>query len=107
MAITGETDVVTDGRRTCLIDNGHAMMGRVTGTGCAATAIIGAFCGAGSDSFAATVAALSYYGYAGERAAQKSSGPGHFWPAMLDNLYRIQPDELDQGARITLSEDAR
>ena len=43
LAITGQSDLVTDGRRSVRIDSGHALMPYVTGTGCAATALIGAF----------------------------------------------------------------
>lgn len=43
VAITGAVDYVTDGRRAVAIENGHPLMARVTGLGCSATAVIGAF----------------------------------------------------------------
>jgi hydroxyethylthiazole kinase len=43
LAITGAVDLITNGDQVCRVLNGHEMMGYVTGTGCTATAIIGAF----------------------------------------------------------------
>jgi hydroxyethylthiazole kinase len=45
VAITGAVDFITDGARVVRVANGHPLMGRVTGTGCGATAVIGAFAG--------------------------------------------------------------
>ena len=36
LAITGESDLVTDGRRSLRIEGGHSLMPMVTGTGCSA-----------------------------------------------------------------------
>ncbi|PID76998.1 MAG: hydroxyethylthiazole kinase, partial [Deltaproteobacteria bacterium] len=38
LVITGAVDLVTDGKRMVRVENGHPLMPRVTGTGCAATA---------------------------------------------------------------------
>jgi len=43
VAITGPQDFVTDGERIVRVANGHPLMSAITGTGCGATAIIGAF----------------------------------------------------------------
>ena len=43
MAVTGEVDYVTDGHRAVRIAGGDALMPRVTATGCALTALTGAF----------------------------------------------------------------
>lgn len=40
---SGATDVITDGERTFLVDNGHNMMGSISGTGCMATSIVASF----------------------------------------------------------------
>ncbi len=101
VVITGETDIVTDGERTALIKNGHPLMGRVTGTGCSATALLGAFLAIEKDAVAAGCTMLAYYGLAGERAAEKAQGPGTFWPLLLDQLYSITPQDLAAGARIS------
>ncbi|MGE8619964.1 MAG: hydroxyethylthiazole kinase, partial [Achromobacter spanius] len=43
VAVTGETDYVTDGQRSVRVTGGSPLMPRVTATGCALTALVGAF----------------------------------------------------------------
>ena len=100
MAVTGAVDLISDGDRVVRVANGHPMMARVTGTGCAATAIIGAFMAVDADPVRAAVTALAYYGVAGELAANAASGPGSFVPALIDALHNIKPDELPERVRI-------
>ncbi len=101
-AVTGATDYVTDGRRLLAVGNGHPLLGRVTGTGCAVSALVGAFAAAGrGDLVEATAAALAVFGLCAERAAAAApAGPASFQTALLDELYRITPAEAVQGARI-------
>ena len=101
VAITGAVDLITDGKRTLRVANGHPMMTKVTGTGCVATAIIGAFLAVEPDPLVASAAALAYVGLAGERAAAISSGPGSLQVNLLDALYNISPNDLAQGAKIS------
>ena len=100
LAMTGTVDLITDGKRVVRVMNGHEMMSRVTGTGCTATAIIGAFMTVEPDPSHAAWAGLSYFGLAGEKAATRASGPGTFQVALLDALYAMEEDELRAGARI-------
>ena len=102
VAVTGEVDFVTDGTRAARVANGHAMMPRVTALGCSLTGVVAAFL-AGQDPFEATVAALAYYGLAGERAGATAQGPGSFETAFLDALYTLDAAALDAGARISLT----
>jgi len=100
LAITGPIDLITDGERVCRVSNGHELMGWVTGTGCTATALIGAFLSVDPDPVAASATALAYFGLAGERAAALSKGPGSFQVALLDALFNMDEDTLRDGARI-------
>lgn len=100
VAITGPTDFITDGQRILCVANGHPLMGGVTGTGCGATAIIGAFTAVDPDPMSAAATALAYYGLAGEQAAAGAAGPGSFMIRFLDALHAQTPAELEQGARI-------
>jgi hydroxyethylthiazole kinase len=100
VAVTGMVDLITDGARVCRVENGHEMMSRVTGTGCTATAIIGAFMAVHADPVNAAATGLAYFGLAGEEAAAKALGPGTFQVALLDALYEIRVEELEAGARI-------
>lgn len=100
LAITGEVDLVTDGKRILRVHNGHPMMGLLTGTGCAATAVIGAFLAVDNDPVTASATALAYFGLAGEIGAKTAHGPGSFMTASLDALYNINENVLKEGARI-------
>lgn len=100
-AVTGPVDFVTDAGRTARILNGHPMLGRVTGTGCMASAIIGAFAGVQDDPFIAAVGALVAFGLAGEMAAEVSGDrPGTFHVEIYNALAALTPDRLRTGARI-------
>lgn len=100
LAITGPVDFITDGVRTLEVSNGHEMMGRVTGTGCTATALIGAFSAVEEDAMDAAASALAYFGLSGEMAASSAQGPGTFQMALLDALFNVDADQLEKGARI-------
>jgi hydroxyethylthiazole kinase len=100
LAITGAVDLITEGERICRVMNGHELMRSVTGTGCTATAIIGAFLSVCPDPLEAATTGLSYFGLAGEKAAAKALGPGSFQIALLDALYGMKEEELRAGARI-------
>ncbi len=87
VAATGETDYVSDGRRTLAVENGHFLMGRIVGSGCASTAVVGCFAAAAGGGDPETVSeALAYFGRAGEVAAEKAEGPGTFEPRLLDAI---------------------
>ncbi len=100
VAISGPTDIVTDGKRTLLVDNGHPLMGKVSGTGCMASSVIGAYTAVSKDYVTATAAALSAFGLAGEKAFEKCCGPASFKVALLDELYCLTPEEFEKGARV-------
>ena len=86
IAVTGVVDYVTDGAQVVAIENGHLLMTRVTGLGCSATAVIGAFLAVEADALMATVAALATFGVAGEIAAETAWGPGSLQMGLLDTL---------------------
>ena len=100
LAITGPRDLITNGQKVWRVSNGHPLMGRVTGTGCTATAIIGAFLAVDPDPVSATVTALAFFGLAGEVAAESAQAPGSYMIALLDALYTIGPEMLASDAKI-------
>jgi hydroxyethylthiazole kinase len=101
VAMTGAVDCVTDGSRTILVSNGHPLMGRITGSGCAASALAGAFCGVEPDALVAVAAALVAFGIAGESAAQRHPSPGSFSIALIDELYKINSQKIIDTANIS------
>lgn len=100
VAITGPVDHVSDGSRTLRVHNGHPSMGRITGSGCTATALIAAFCAVNARALEATAAALAFFGIAGEHAARRSQLPGTFGTALIDLLYAVTPERVADEARI-------
>ncbi len=101
IAVTGEKDLVTDGENSLIVTGGHCLMSFVTGTGCAASVIVGAFLAEESNPIVAAASALAFFGLAGEKAAAEAPTPGSFWVKMLDALYTITPEELEAEARIS------
>ena len=101
VAISGERDLITDGRRTLRVANGVPLMTRVTGLGCGLSAVVGAFCAvAGDDPLHATAAAVGYYGLCGEMAARVSDRPGSFFVAFIDALDAAGGAEIEALLRI-------
>jgi hydroxyethylthiazole kinase len=102
LAVTGPIDLVTDGERIVTIANGHVLMPAVTGTGCSASALIGAFLAVDADPVSAAATALAFFGIAGEKAGKMADGPGTFMIQLLDALYALTPEEVEQRCRITV-----
>ncbi len=105
VAATGPVDYVSDGGSALAVSNGHALMGRVVGTGDASTSTIGCFAAVAGAAGAETVAqALAYYGRAGEVAAGSAGveGAGTFEPRFLDALAALagDPESLDGNVRV-------
>jgi hydroxyethylthiazole kinase len=99
---SGAIDYAADSSRAAQIRNGDPMMGRITGSGCMATAIAGAFLAVEPDPFLAGVEAMIAFGIAGELAARVSSGPGTFRANLIDavaNLDRAAILERTRAAR--------
>jgi hydroxyethylthiazole kinase len=82
--VSGTVDYVSDGSRLAEVHNGHPLMGRITGSGCMATATIGAFLAVEPDPFLAAAEAMIAFGIAGEIAAERSGGPGTFRAQLMD-----------------------
>ncbi|CAM3626444.1 hydroxyethylthiazole kinase [Parendozoicomonas haliclonae] len=101
IAITGATDIITDGERLVRIDNGHPMMARVTGTGCTATALTGAYLGVQDDALIAATAGLASLAIAGELASTSARGPGTLQLNILDELYNLKPETLARYLKLT------
>ena len=101
VVVSGATDIVTDGSRIFLVENGHPMMSSISGTGCMAASVIGAFVSVTDDPVIASAAALAAFGIAGEKAAAGARGPGSFKVALFDEMAGLKPEDLASGARIT------
>lgn len=101
VALSGETDLISDGVRLVGVANGHPLMAKVTAMGCAGAALAAACLAVEPDAWRAAAAAALMIGVAGEWAAAKSEGPGSFAAAILDALYRLDEPTLLRHARVT------
>ncbi len=100
VAVSGSVDYVTDGSRLAAVANGHHLMTRVAGVGCALSALMAACCTVEEDALEAASHALAIVGLAGELAAEEASGPASFRMSLIDRLYSLDQDSLEAGARI-------
>ena len=98
VAVSGKVDVIVGDGASERIANGHAMMTRVTGLGCTASAICGAFAAVNPSPVEAAAHAMAVMGICGEIAAEGSSGPGTLQVRFIDALFELSEDDL--GARL-------
>jgi hydroxyethylthiazole kinase len=100
--ITGKDDVLTDGRTTYVVHNGHTFLTKVTGAGCLLSSVIGAFSAVEKDLLLASVSALATYGVASEMAAKQTeaAGPGSFQIELLNQLSKVSLEDIIKNANI-------
>ena len=101
VAVTGPVDYVSDGERVLAVANGDPLLATVSGTGCMATAVTGAFLAVRTDApLEAATEALVAFGVAAEDAAKAAHGPGSFHVALYDALYNLDPATIDSRSRV-------
>lgn len=100
ICISGNIDYILSEKHTVEVYNGHPLMTQVTGLGCSATAIIGAFLAVTDRYFEAAAAGVSFLSLAGELAAQSASGPGTLQLHLYDELYRLNADRIQSSLKI-------
>jgi hydroxyethylthiazole kinase len=113
VAISGATDLVTDGKRVVRVSTGHPGMQQITATGCTVTAVIAAFLAADmADPLMAAAYALCIYGLSAEAFYAAEPGnlaaPASLRTHMIDWL-ASGPEDIpllcDAEARICAEED--
>jgi hydroxyethylthiazole kinase len=105
VCVSGATDYVLDRDGRCAaLSNGDVWMTRMTGTGCSASALIGAFCAVQPDGWRATISAMSLTALAGELGARRARaaglGVGSLQALWLDVLQGLTRDELASSLRM-------
>lgn len=102
IAVSGQIDVISNGVENCVLRNGCATMARITGSGCMLSSLIGAFCGAWEDPFAAVCAAMAAMGVSGEMAEEKrlrnGTGNATFRNDLIDAVFNLTEQQLEKGA---------
>lgn len=104
--MSGERDVVTDGRCIYRVFNGDAMMRRVTGTGCMLSALAGVCLAANpAKPLEAALAATCMMGICGEHAQrrmERQGGNASYRNYLIDAIDLLTPEELEVEARYEL-----
>ena len=101
VCVSGETDLVVQQQRVMYLHNGSPLMEKVTGLGCTATAILGAFSAVAEDPFEAAVSATAFMGVCGEIAASMSQGPGTLQLHLYDVMYSLTYKQFTSHVRIS------
>ena len=94
VVVSGAIDLITDGNRKISIPHGDAMMSKVTGLGCTATALIGAFSAINRDYCTAAAHAMAFMGICGEIAAKDTNGPASLQLNLIDTFYTIDQNQI-------------
>jgi hydroxyethylthiazole kinase len=100
VCVSGQTDYIIQGRGIIKVKNGHPLMTKVTGLGCTASALCGAFAAIEKSPFAATLKAMAVMGITGEMAASVAAGPGSLQTHFLDFLYGLSEKDISQRLKI-------
>jgi len=100
ISISGAVDLIVGTERTARVRNGHPMMARVTGMGCAASALTGALLAVNPLPLRAAAHAMAVMGIAGEMAAERSIGPGSLQVNFLDALYALSENDIQSRLRM-------
>jgi len=101
VAVSGPVDHLTDGERVVRVSNGHPLLTKVTGVGCALGALMAGFAAVVDDPLVAAVAATAALTVSADEAAPRAAGPGSFAVTLLDALAALTPRDL--AARVRLS----
>jgi hydroxyethylthiazole kinase len=105
VAATGPTDFISDGWNVCRVENGDAMLSRVTGTGCMTTSLVASFSGAMGASLASVTAGVLAMGVAGEiaRASMgRGEGTGTFRTRLMDAISILTAEDILRQGRCSV-----
>lgn len=105
IVISGAKDIITNGKRTHIIENGQSIMAQITGTGCMLSSIIGGLVGATPEQvFDSTVTATALMGVSGDLALEKlneiGGGPNTYRSLLIDYLTKVDGALLERRAKI-------
>ncbi len=100
VSISGKTDYLVSADETIAVSNGSPLMGRVTGMGCAASALTGAFLAVRSCALSAAAHAMAVMGICGEIAEEEARGPGSMQLRFLDALYGLEEGQIEKRLKV-------
>lgn len=94
VVISGQQDIICWNNIILRVKHGTPLLTRVTGMGCSATALIGAFAVVIENPAVASMYAMATLGLAAEKAERLSKSPGGFYISLLDTLYSLQQNDF-------------
>lgn len=94
VAVSGETDLITDGSVIAFSHGGSHFMEKITGAGCSLGGVVAVYATTGVSPFIAALTATSVYNLAGSRAERKADGPASFQNEFLDELYNATATDI-------------
>ena len=98
IAQTGANDVVTSTTGCWRIGHDEPMLTKITGIGCAVSAVVAACVAVQSDAAIAAASALLIVTSAATRAQPHAAGPGSLAVQFLDELHSLDSSALSQAA---------
>ncbi len=105
IVVSGAVDIITDGCKVYLVENGSPMMPYLTGTGCMLNVLIASYLSCvgqtGCSYIDAALLGTVVMGIAGEMA-HCAEGIGTFHRNLLDRLYTITNEDIKNMAKINL-----
>lgn len=93
VAVSGETDLITDGSIIAFSHGGSDFMEKVTGCGCSLGGVVAVYAAVASP-FIAALTGSAVYNLAGRLAESKVEGPGSFQIKFLDELYKASGNDI-------------
>jgi hydroxyethylthiazole kinase len=100
VCITGKTDYIVSKEKMTRVKNGDVMMTRVTGLGCTASALCGAFAAVNPDYHLAAAHAMAVMGITGQIAAEDAHGPASLQLNFIDTLYQLSETQIQDYLRL-------
>lgn len=99
VAVSGEEDLVTDGKESILCAGGAELFTKITGSGCALGGVMAIYLTVTSP-FIAALTATTMFNQAGTMAAAQSELPASFKVHFLDSLYTLTAQEVADNFRV-------
>lgn len=93
VAVSGGTDLITDGSVIVFSYGGSNFMQKITGAGCALGGVIAVYATAASPVIAA-LTGTAVFNLAAARAEKRADGPGSFQVHFIDELYKASAEEI-------------
>lgn len=93
VAVSGETDLITDGSVIAYSYGGSHFMQKITGAGCALGGVVAVYATAATP-FIAALTGTAVFNLAALRAEKKADGPGSFHVHFIDELYKASAEDI-------------